>query len=590
MPKSEHSAGSTRRPKAADGSAPARDAAEASEATGLVLVVGGGIAGLETSLDLAERGLTVYLVEKSPSLGGVFKQLAALPGSEIPAYCSSVSKIQAVASHPRIHVLTQTEVSRFSRTEGGFEATLTTQPTLVTDECDGCGACALVCPIKPYDTFSGGLSLRTAIDWPSTRLHDAKPNIERETPACQEACPVHIDIRKYIGLVAEGRFADALAVIRERNPLPAICGRVCNHPCEDACNRGWQDEALSIDALKRYVADYELALRKEGKLGWPTPPKHTRKERVAIVGAGPAGLTVAHDLALAGFKPTIFEAAPVPGGMLYLGIPEYRLPRDVIELEVDYIRNLGVEILLETPIGPELTLEDLRKQGYKAIFLGVGAHRGLKLRVPGEDDFEGFMDCIVFLRRVNLGDLSKPGDKVIVIGGGNSAIDSARTALRLGCEEVNIVYRRSRREMPANPWEVDAAEEEGVKISYLAAPVKILGEKGKVVGMECTKMRLGKLDASGRRRPVPIEGSEFVVEADLIIPAISQRPDISFLSEGHGLEISRWDSFVINERTMATNVPGVFAGGDSVTGPSTVIWAIEAGHRAAKGIVGFLGD
>ncbi len=276
--------------------------------------------------------------------------------------------------------------------------------------------------------------------------------------------------------------------------------------------------------------------------------------------------------------------------MLHLGIPEYRLPRDVIELEVDYIKNLGVEILYDTPVGPDLTLEDLKKKGYKAIFLGIGAHKGLKLKVPGEDEFEGFMDCIVFLRQVNLGNHEKPGDKVIVIGGGNSAIDAARTALRVGCKEVHIVYRRSIKEMPANPWEIEAAQEEGVKISYLAAPARILGERGKVVGMECVRMQLGKLDASGRRRPVAIEGSEFVIDADVIVPAISQRPDISFLPDDTELKISRWDSFVIDESNGATNVPGIFSGGDAVTGPSTVIWAIEAGHRAARGIIDYLAE
>jgi NADPH-dependent glutamate synthase beta subunit-like oxidoreductase len=526
-------------------------------------------------------------VEGGPFLGAGLKERATSPDSDVPAYCRAIALARAARLHPRIHVRTSTGVSRVKKTDDGFTAKLRTGPTRVTDACDDCGACVLVCPIKPYDTFNEGLTLRTAIDWPSTAFHGAKPNIEKETPACQEACPVHIDIRRYIGLIAGGDYTEALAVIRERNPLPAICGRVCNHPCEDACNRGRQDEALSIDALKRFVTDHEVALKNEGKLAWPSPPRKTRKEGVAIVGAGPAGLTVAHDLALAGFTPTVFEAAPVPGGMLYLGIPEYRLPRDVIELEVDYIKHMGVEIHYDTPVGPDLTLEDLKQQGFKAIFLGIGAHKGLKLKVPGEDDFEGFMDCIVFLRRVNLGNREKPGNKVIVIGGGNSAIDAARTALRVGCEEVHIVYRRSIKEMPANPWEIEAAQEEGVQISYLAAPVRILGEGGKVVGMECVRMELGKLDASGRRRPVPIEGSEFVIDADVIVPAISQRPDISFLPDDTELEISRWDSFVIDSNG-ATNVPGIYSGGDADTGPSTVIWAIEAGHRAARGIIDYL--
>jgi NADPH-dependent glutamate synthase beta subunit-like oxidoreductase len=309
---------------------------------------------------------------------------------------------------------------------------------------------------------------------------------------------------------------------------------------------------------------------------------------VAVVGCGPAGLTVAHDLAMEGYRCTIFEAAPVPGGMLYLCIPEYRLPRDILQSDVSYIQDLGVEIKYETPLSRDFTVDDLLKQGFKAVFIGIGAHRGLKLKIPGEDDYRGFSDCIDFLRKVNLGDTSRPGNKVIVIGGGNSAIDSARTALRLGCEEVTIAYRRSRREMPANPWEVDAAEEEGVKLHFLAAPVKIICSGGKVTGMVCTKMKLGKLDSSGRRRPIPVEGSEFELEADLVIPAISQQPDISFLPEDHGFEISRWNSFVVDEETMATNRPGVFAGGDDVTGPATVIEAIRAGHVAAASIREYL--
>lgn len=564
------------------------DSTEVATTSRAVMVIGGGIAGLEAALDLADAGARVTLVEKSPFLGGGLKQSSSVAGSPMPAFCHVVSKIEAVSSHPGIDVVTNASLRKLRKSDGGYDATLTVEPTRVNEDCDYCGACVSVCPIKPYDRFNEGLTLRTAIDWPSTPFHEARPNIEREVPICQETCPVHIDIRRYVGLVADGKYAEALAVIREKNPLPAICGRVCNHPCEDACNRGWQDEPLSIDAIKRFVADWETVLKREGKLVWPSPPKHTRKEKVAIVGAGPAGLTVAHDLALAGFTPTVYEAAPVPGGMLWLGIPEYRLPRDVIELEIEYIKNMGVEIRYDTPVGPDLTLDDLRKKGCKAVFLGVGAHKGLKLKVPGEDDFEGFEDCIVFLRRVNLGDTTKPANKVIVIGGGNSAIDAARTALRVGCDEVHIAYRRSRKEMPANPWEVEAAEEEGVKISYLAAPVRILGENGKVVGMECTQMRLGKLDASGRRRPVPIEGSEFVLDADLIIPSISQRPDVSFLGDDHGLDISRWESFEIDHASGATNVPGIFAGGDDVTGPSTVIEAIAAGHRAARGIVEYL--
>jgi NADPH-dependent glutamate synthase beta subunit-like oxidoreductase len=553
-----------------------------------VIVVGGGLAGLKAALEGAGSGAMVHLVEESPFLGGRLLREDRILPEEFPSICLSSKLINQVLAHPKISVLTNTSIDGISKKDGKIRVRVRHLPARVDERCNACGACLMVCPIKPYDSYNEGLMLRTAIDFQGPRDFGWRYNIEKETPACQERCPVHIDIRKYVGLIVEGRYEDAIRVIRDRNPLPAVCGRVCNHPCETACNRGRQDEPIAIDALKRFVADYEIALRKEGKIPPPRPRAKDKKIKVAIVGAGPAGLTVAHDLALEGYRPTIFEAAPVPGGMLYLCIPEYRLPRDILLSDVSYIEELGVEIKLDTPISKDLTVDDLLKQGYKAVFIGVGAHKGMKLRVPGEDDYEGFLDCIEFLRKVNLGDKTRPGNKVIVIGGGNSAIDSARTAQRLGCEEVTILYRRSRLEMPANPWEVDEAEKEGIRIHYLAAPVKILGSNGKVTGMSCTKMRLGKLDASGRRRPIPIEGSEFEVEADLIIPAISQQPDLSFLHEGHGLEISRWESFVIDEKTMATNRPGIFAGGDDVTGPATVIEAIRAGHMAADSIKEYL--
>jgi heterodisulfide reductase subunit A len=553
-----------------------------------VVVVGGGMAGMRSALEAAESGARVCLVEESPFLGGELLRRDRLAPEGFPALCLASDMINRVLAHPGVRVLTNAEIKAIRRDEGEVRVDLKRLPRRVNQECTACGECLLVCPIKPYDRYNEGLMLRTAIDFPGPRAFGGTYDIEKETPACQERCPVHIDIRRYVGLIAGGRYEEAIRVIRERNPLPAVCGRVCNHPCESVCNRGHQDQPLAIDALKRFVSDYEIAMRKAGKLVPPEPRSRDRKTRVAVVGCGPAGLTVAHDLAMEGYRCTIFEAAPVPGGMLYLCIPEYRLPRDILQSDVSYIQDLGVEIKYETPLSRDFTVDDLLKQGFKAVFIGIGAHRGLKLKIPGEDDYRGFSDCIDFLRKVNLGDTSRPGNKVIVIGGGNSAIDSARTALRLGCEEVTIAYRRSRREMPANPWEVDAAEEEGVKLHFLAAPVKIIGSGGKVTGMVCTKMKLGKLDSSGRRRPIPVEGSEFELEADLVIPAISQQPDISFLPEDHGFEISRWNSFVVDEETMATNRPGVFAGGDDVTGPATVIEAIRAGHVAAASIREYL--
>jgi len=393
---------------------------------------------------------------------------------------------------------------------------------------------------------------------------------------CKVACPIDTDVKAYLGLISTGKFEEALAVVKQDNPLPGICGRVCVHPCEAECNRNEIDQPLAICSLKRFLADYEL---KKGRVRHE-PIKREKKEKIAIIGSGPAGLTAANDLVRLGYRVTVFEELPVAGGMLYTGISEYRLPRYIIKTEIDAIEELGVEIKINTRISD---LNTLRKQGYDAIFIAIGAHKGLKLGISGEGEFEGFLDCITFLRNVNLGRDVKIGKKVIVIGGGNAAIDSARTALRLG-SDVRIVYRRSRKEMPANEWEIEEAENEGVKIDYLASPVKILGKGGKVRAMECIKNRLGPPDASGRRRPVPIEGSGFKIEVDTIIPAISQEPDISWLPADHGLKMSKWSSFVVDEETLATNLPLIFAGGDCVTGPKTVIEAIAAGHKAAKSI------
>jgi heterodisulfide reductase subunit A2 len=553
-----------------------------------VLVVGAGIAGIEAALELAETGAEVYLVEQSPTVGGTMAQLDRTTLSDIPAFCELAPKLEALKQFPNIHLITNASVEDVKGEAGAFEVIVRQDPFRVNEKCTFCGACAVVCPMKPFDTFNEGLSLRTAIDSHNWTSLPHLYNIEKETPICVETCPAHVDVRTYVGLIADGKYVEAVEVVRRTNPLPAVCGRVCNHPCESACNRGKQDEAIAIDALKRFASDYEVSLRKQGKIPLPKPTRKKPDSKVAVIGSGPAGLTVAYDLALKGRECTIFEAAPVPGGMLWLGIPEYRLPRHVIESDIEYIKALGVELKVNAPVGKDLIIDGLFRQGFRAIFIGVGAHKGLKLGVPGEDEFEGILDCVVFLRRVNLGDKKRPGEKVIVIGGGNSAIDSARTALRLGCQEVSILYRRSRREMPANPWEIEEAEREGVKIHYLAAPVKMLGKNGKVSSMICTKMRLGKLDASGRRSPIPIEGSQFEIETDCVVPAISQEPDISFLQEGHGLKISKWNSFVVDEKTMATNRAGVFAAGDCVTGPATIIQAIAAAHVAADSMERYL--
>lgn len=401
--------------------------------------------------------------------------------------------------------------------------------------------------------------------------------MSRGVPACWYTCPLSVRGHGYVALIAQKKFSAALNLVRRENPLPGVTGRVCHHPCESNCERRRVDEPIAIAYLKRFIADHEL----QTDPTMPKPIPRTRDETIAIVGSGPAGLTAAYHLALHGFGVTIFEALSVPGGMLVRGIPPFRLPRDVIEYEINWIKALGVELRTGITVGKDLSFKALQDQGYAAIFIAVGAYQGRKLRIPGEDDFMGFIDSLTFLERVNFGDYRKPGDDVCIIGGGNAAIDSARTALRLGCKNVTIVYRRSRREMPANLAEIEEAEEEGVEIHYLASPVRILGSDGRVIGMECIRNQLGEPDASGRRRPVPIEGTEFVVDADTIIPAISQSPDLRFLPENHGFILTRWNTFEVNHKTWETNKPGIFAGGDAVTGPATVVEAMAAGKLAA---------
>lgn len=414
-----------------------------------------------------------------------------------------------------------------------------------------------------------------------------KPNISYpigivDPSPCMQACPAGVNVKAYVSLIAAGKFHEALQVVREKNPLPGICGRVCTHPCESYCNRNQIDTPVAIRALKRFVADYEI------KHPLPIPQKTAgkRKEKIAIIGSGPAGLTAAHDLARNGFNVTIFEALSEPGGMLIAGIPSYRMPRNILKLEVDYIKNIGVKIVTNKKISGKTAYKKLLKD-FDAIYLAVGAHIGKKLGIPGEDEYKGFLDAVTFLREVNLGKPQKPGEKVIVIGGGNSAIDAARTALRLG-SRVTIAYRRSREEIPANDDEIEEAEKEGIKIHYLAAPNKIIGKNGKVTGLECIKMKLGKPDKSGRAKPIPIKNSEFIIDADVIIPAISQKPDLTFLPKEHTIDITQWQTLIADEATMATNIPKVFAGGDAVTGPNTVIDAIAQGHIAARSIERFL--
>ena len=397
---------------------------------------------------------------------------------------------------------------------------------------------------------------------------------------CTLGCPAGLSAHGYVAFIKEGMFKEALDLIRETVPLPSVIGRVCHHPCEGACNRKDIDEPVSICALKAFVGDEIRGTPKD------TPPvvAPRRKEKVAVVGAGPAGLAAAFKLARKGYQVTIYEASAKPGGMLWWGIPDYRLPKKALQGDVDYILSAGIAVKYGVTVGRDITLEQLRKE-HNAVFLAIGAHKSLKLGIPGED-LQGVIHGIDFLHNVAAGERPPLGKKVAVIGGGNAAMDAVRSASRLGSEAF-ILYRRTKDEMPAIPSEVLAAEEEGIKIHYLVAPVRIVGENGRVKAIECQKMQLGEPDASGRRKPVPIKGSEFLMEVDNVIPAVSQAPDLKLLNAGD-LKATKWDSIDANPGNMSTSLPGVFAAGDAVTGPASAIEAIAGGNKAAIYIDRFL--
>jgi len=404
---------------------------------------------------------------------------------------------------------------------------------------------------------------------------------------CQHTCPVGINIPKYVAHIAAGEYLEAIETIRERNPFPAICGRICHHPCEGRCRRGELDESVDIRALKRFAADWYFEHASE--LPEPVPFRKTKSQKIAVVGAGPCGLSCAYFLAQIGYPTTIFEVLPVGGGMLSVAIPDFRLSREVIEKEIEYIIKRGVEIKFDTPINVNFTVEDLRKSGFDAVFIAAGAQRSQRIGIPGEiEDLEGFYHGLRFLRDVKVGKPVRIGRRVAVIGGGNVALDASRTALRLGADEVDIFYRRSREEMLVTEVEYNEAVAEGVKINFLVSPTRIASDKWRVTGLQCIRMSLAEPDATGRRRPIPISGSEFFVEADTVIAAVGQAPDLSFLPPDSALERTRWERLVVDENRLATNLPGVFAGGDFVSGPGMVIDAIAAGRRAAIAIEKYL--
>ena len=548
---------------------------------GAIAVVGAGIGGMQCSLDLANAGFKVYLIEKSSAIGGKMAQLDKTFPTNDCSMCIISPKLVEVGRHPNIELLTHSEVSALHGSVGDFTLDIKTRAKFIDPTlCTGCGECANVCPIELPNAFDEGLSTRKAI---FKMFPQAIPNAfsieKRGTAPCKVQCPAHISVQGYVALTAKKKYAEALQLIKKDNPLPAVCGRVCHHPCEASCTRGSLDEPLAIKGIKRFLADMEPTLDIQ-----PPKPEKEYGDKVAVIGSGPGGLSAAYYLAVKGYSPTVFEAAPAIGGMLRTGIPPYRLPREVLDAEIDYIRRAGVTIETNAPVGDEVTLDALREKGFSAFFLATGAHADRRLRIDGED-LEGVLSGVHFLRDRNLDRPVTVGKRVVIIGGGNVAMDAARSALRLG-SEVTVLYRRTRQQMPALAEEIEETEQEGIRFEFLAAPEKIQGE-GKVTSIHCRRMELGEPDASGRQRPVPTEDT-FDVPCDTVIAAIGQFPELEFLSDQDRMKVASEGVVVTDAVTRSTSIPGIFAGGDNVLGPATVIEAIGHGKEAAESIHRFL--
>jgi NADPH-dependent glutamate synthase beta subunit-like oxidoreductase len=451
------------------------------------------------------------------------------------------------------------------------------RPVIDNSGCQPCQVCLHRCPAETIPEYreeknslrgllTQGESPFRGVDTPSS------------LPVCQQACPIHQDTRGYAALVARGKFKEALELIREVNPLPAVCGFICHHPCEEACLRSGVDEPLPLRRLKRFVAEwgYKEGFFKKG-------PKKTRKEKILVIGSGPAGLAAAHDLRLLGYPVTLYEALPVLGGMLAVGVPAFRLPRDILQQEIETIRASGVEMIT----GQRFPLKDFQKNlqalGFQAAFLAVGAHKNQNLSIPGEK-LPGVFPGVELLRKINLGRKVEVGKRVAVIGGGNVAVDAARSILRLGAREVTLLYRRTAKEMPAIAEEVQAAKQEGVALQFLAAPVEIK-KNDAGLSLTCLKVRLGAPDVDGRRRPVPLPGSEFTVSADAVVGAVGQRVHPGGAND---LKVNQDGTLWADPETGQTSQAQVFAGGDGVTGPGWAIEAIAAGKKGAASIHRFL--
>jgi heterodisulfide reductase subunit A-like polyferredoxin len=567
-----------------------------SNIVGAVMVVGGGIAGMQASLDLAESGYKVYLVEQKSAIGGHMAQLDKTFPTNDCAMCTISPKLVETGRHLNIEILTDSDVAALRGAAGDFTVTVRTRPRYIdVTKCTGCGECAQVCPVAIPGRFDEGLKQQRA----AHKLYpQAIPNayaIEKAGIApCRDACPAHQRAQGYIALIREGRFDDALRVIKEDNPFPGICGRICNHRCEDACNRGKVDDPVNIHALKRFVTDTVYAGPRVPRD--PVPKQYD--ERVAIIGAGPCGLTTAQDLAKLGYPVTVIEALPVAGGMLRVGVPEYRLPAWIVDREVQDIVDLGVELRLNTTVA---NLDDLFTEGFKSVLIAVGAHEGVRLPIPG-NNLEGVLINTQFLRDVRLAEISTPqspipnppqaqiqGKRVLVLGGGNVAIDVARTAVRLGAAEVQMACLESREKMPSHAWEVQAALDEGIVIHNDRTFVRVVDDgSGRATGVECRRVAHFEFDDQGRLSLETAPGSEHVLAADVVIFSVGQRAGLAFIPADAGVGLTAKRTIAINPNTFAATRPGVFAAGDSVSGTAFVIEAVASGHKCAESIHRYL--
>jgi len=557
----------------------------AKQTIGSVLVVGGGIAGIQASLDLADSGYRVVLAEQRSAIGGAMAQLDKTFPTNDCAMCIISPKLVEAGRHLNIDLFTMTDVLSVDGEAGSFTATLRQRPRFIDlEKCTACGECSKVCPIDVANDFDQGLRSRKAA---FKRYPQAMPSaytIEKKgTAPCKAACPANPSFQGCVALMAQGKYKEAFELFRSEHPFPGVCGRVCHHPCETSCTRARVDAPVSIMALHRFLADWA----RENGIRFIPEKKSRRSEKVAVVGSGPAGLACAYFLAIEGFAVTVFEKQEVLGGMLTLGIPAYRLPRDIIEDEIAVLRELGVDFKTGVDLGRDVSVGQLRDQGFNAFFMAIGSQECKLLGIEGED-FTGVWPGVDYLLRSNLGGKIDLGDRVAVIGGGNVAMDAVRTALRNGSKAPFIIYRRSEAEMPASAEEIAECREEGIEIMTLTNPVRVVAEKDRVTAVECIRMQLGEPDDSGRRRPEPIPGSEFTIDVDAVVPAIGQESDWACLTDECACTLSDWGTMNVDPVTLQSEDADIFAGGDAVSGPATVVEAIAAGKRAAESIRRFL--